>query len=150
MNSLVISGDAPGDSTELAFRADPENPRAVWNDSTPESALTYFDNHMLEIRFVLGTRFKHAGATEITRASLSHPGSPIKYLLIDISGLDDVDMCISSYFDEITQGIPVALVGSGPADRVLARFFMRKIDPLHRCGYVESRSAALEFLGRHA
>lgn len=150
MNSLVISGETQGDSPDLAQRADQEAPRVVWSDSTSETTLTYFENEMLEISFVHGTRFKLSSATEVTRTALAHTGSTIRYLLIDVSGLDDVDMCLSTYFDEVSEGIPVSLLGSGPADQVLARFFMRKIDPLHRCSYAETRADALEFLQKHA
>lgn len=149
MSSLTVSGDAPGESPDSTRSAHWADLHPVWIETTSQATLRYFGNELLEIRFAAGSRFKLSNATEITRACVEHAGSKISYMLFDISGLDDLDMGLSSYFDEVAEGIPVALVGTGPADQVLARFFMRKIDPLHRCLYVESRAAALKFLARH-
>ena len=72
------------------------------------------------------------------------------HLVIDISGLDDVEADVPPFFNGLIRNLRVAMLGSGPADQVLARFFMRKLDGDRTCAYFERRSDAVEFVFRSA
>ncbi|MFL4477653.1 hypothetical protein ACIPUB_05145 [Paeniglutamicibacter sp. ORCA_105] len=111
--------------------------------------LTFRGNELLEVTFRPRTELKIpvvVGLLALVDAELERR---VRYLLVDIGGLDSVDADVADIVNSTCKGIRIALLGSGPADRVLARFFMRKIDPLRQLSYVESRQDALTFLLEH-
>jgi hypothetical protein len=124
--------------------------------SVPESTidtefaqLNFFADDLLEVNFTPRTELKVPMVVELLTHADAWPEHRAKYLLIDISGLDSVDADVSCIFNSTTKGVRIALLGAGPADRVLARFFIRKINPSRQLTYVESRHDALAFLFEH-
>lgn len=111
--------------------------------------LTFHGLDLLEVQFKPRTVLTAVMVVELLDRIASVPEQRVKYLLIHICGLDAVDSDVPWIFNSSTEGIRIALMGAGPADRVLARFFMRKLDPSREMAYVEGRQDALEFLLRN-
>lgn len=120
--------------------------RPVWTQQSEQAQLTFFANELLEISFSPRTELTVPTVMELLAFLDARIQRRIKYLLVDIGGLDRVDADVSRVFNSMTKGMSIALLGAGPADRVLARFFVRKIDPLRRFTYTEGRQDALTFL----
>ncbi|NKG19429.1 hypothetical protein [Paeniglutamicibacter terrestris] len=120
--------------------------RPVWTQENEHAQLTFFANELLEISFSPRTELTAPTAMELLAIANARLEHRIKYLLIDICSLDRIDVEVSRIFNSVTEGIRIALLGAGPTDRVLARFFVRKIDPLRRFTYTERRQDALAFL----
>ena len=111
--------------------------------------LTFRGKELLEVNFKPRTELKIPVMVDLLARVDTELERRVKYLLVDLGGLDAVDADVAGIFNSICKGIRIALLGAGPADRVLARFFMRKIDPLRQLSYVESRQDALTFLLEH-
>jgi hypothetical protein len=120
--------------------------RPVWTQQSEQAQLTFFANELLEISFSPRTELTVPTVMKLMAFLDARIQRRIKYLLVDIGGLDRVDADVSRVFNSMTKGMSIALLGAGPADRVLARFFVRKIDPLRRFTYTERRQDALTFL----
>lgn len=118
----------------------------AWTHESEHAQLTFFPSDLLEVKFRPRTELTVETVTELLALPAARLEHTVKYLLVDICGLDRVDADVPCLFNPMTEGMRIALLGSGPTDRVLARFFMRKIDPLRRFTYVESRQDALAFL----
>lgn len=118
----------------------------AWTHESEHAQLAFFPSELLEVKFRARTELTVETVTELLKLADARLDRPVKYLLVDICGLDRVDADVPCLFNPVTEGMRIALLGAGPTDRVLARFFMRKIDPLRRFTYVESRQDALAFL----
>jgi hypothetical protein len=121
----------------------------VSTEDHEHAQLTFHGNELLEVVFMPHTDLKVPILVALIARVGLEPERRVKYLLVDIRGLDSVDAEVAGIFNSVSKGICVALLGSGPADRVLARFFMRKIDPLRQLSYVENRRDALTYLLEH-
>ncbi len=117
-----------------------------WNASLPYAALTYFTDDILEIVLDPDTRFSTSLVFGIVNEFSARCETRAGRVLIDISGITSMENDVARVFGQITASMRVALLGFGPADRVLARFFMRKLDSKNSCIYVEERQQALDFL----
>ncbi|MFF5793079.1 hypothetical protein ACFY5D_13615 [Paeniglutamicibacter sp. NPDC012692] len=112
--------------------------------------MAFFEDHILEIYFPPGTMLALSTLEEMSEYYEERTNEVYPHLLIDISGLDDVEADVPPYFNGLIRNLRVAMLGSGPADRVLARFFMRKLDGGRTCAYFEQGSDAVEFVLRSA
>ncbi|WP_181578484.1 hypothetical protein [Arthrobacter sp. AQ5-05] len=118
----------------------------VWTIDNERAELTLVGSELLEAKFHPGTVLTLETARELWGLADAHLERKIKYLIVDLCGLDGVKADATAMLDPMTDGIRVALLGTGPADRVLARFFMRSFNPARQFTYVESRQDALAFL----
>lgn len=114
-----------------------------------QALLTFRGDGLFEVNFKPRTELKIPVMVDLLARVDTEAEQRVKYLLVDLGGLDSVDADVAGIFNSTCKGIRIALLGSGPADRVLARFFMRKLDPLRQLSYVESRRDALAFLLDH-
>ncbi|MDQ0094607.1 hypothetical protein [Paeniglutamicibacter psychrophenolicus] len=117
----------------------------VWSQNIKHARLTFFANELLEVDFHPRTVLSVETVRELWGLADARLERKVKYLLVDVCGIDSVKPNVTALIDPMTEGMRTALLGSGPADRVLARFFMRKVDPARRYMYVESRQDALAF-----
>lgn len=144
--SLDVGTGTMNGSIVLAPVTPSAEPHVVWTQESEHAELTFHTNELLEISFKPHTELTVPTVTGLLATANTRLEHRIKYLLIDICGLDRVDAEVSRIFNSETGGIRIALLGAGPTDRVLARFFARKIDPLRRHTYTERRQDALAFL----
>ena len=108
--------------------------------------MTFFEDHILEVQFKTGTTLTLAMLVEMLEQFESRSSGLAARLIVDISGLDDIGPDVPAYFNSLIRNLRVGVLGSGPADQVLARFFMRKLDEDHTCAYFERRNDAVEFV----
>lgn len=118
----------------------------VWTHSSRHADLTFFANELLEVNFRPGTVLTLETVRELLRLADARLERKVKYLLVDLCGIDSVKPNALALIIPMTDGMRTALLGFGTADRVLARFFLRKLNPIHQFTYVESRHEALAFL----
>lgn len=123
---------------------------SLWAWSGAQARTEFFENHILEISFKAGTTLTLSTVQEILAYFEAQANDLRAHLVVDISGLDDVEADVPPYFNGLIRNLRVAMLGSGPADQVLARFFMRKLDGDRTCAYFERRSDALEFVSQSA
>ena len=141
--------EAPDRSADLPAAAQSTDFLPISTMDCEHALLTFRGNELLEVNFKPRTELKIPVMVDLLARVDTELERRVKYLLVDIRGLDSVDADVAGVFNSTCKGIGIALLGSGPADRVLARFFMRKIDSLRRLSYVESRQDALTFLLEH-
>ena len=125
-------------------------PRCLWIWSGARSRMAFFEDHVLDIRFKAGTTLTLSSMQEMLAYFEKQENELRAHLIIDISGLDDVEADTPPFFNGLIRNLKVAILGSGPADQVLARFFLRKLDGDRACAYFERRSDAVEFVLRRA
>ena len=118
----------------------------MWTTGNERAELTFFAPELIEAKFHPGTVLTLETVRELWDLADAHLERKIKYLIVDLCGLDRVKADATAMLDPMTDGIRVALLGTGPADRVLAKFFMRSFNPARQFTYVESRQDALAFL----
>lgn len=117
----------------------------VWSQDSKHARLTFFANELLEVEFPSRTLLSVQMVRELWDLADARLERKVKYLLVDLCGIDGVKSDVTALIDLMTEGMRTALLGAGPADRVLARFFMRKVNPARSYTYVESRQDALAF-----
>ncbi|MDO2935652.1 hypothetical protein Q2T94_15190 [Paeniglutamicibacter sulfureus] len=151
MTIIPAIGMIPGGPEEPASILGTPGSADVLTMPTMESGpalLTFHGNELLEIDFKPRTELTVPMVLELLE-DIGKAERRVRYLLVDICGLDSIDPEVSCIFNSTTKGVRSVFQGSGPADRVLARFFMRKIDTSRRFTYVENRQDALAFLLNH-
>lgn len=145
-----ISGPAEGDLS-IATSLDPgATSVGNWTWTGPCSWMTFTAERVLEIGFSSGTILTVAALVEMQEQFLSRSRGLDARMIIDVSGLDGVAIGIPPLFSKVVAKNRAAILGSGPADRVLARFFMRKLLREHQCAYFEHWGAAREYVVTHA
>lgn len=112
--------------------------------------MTLSADDVLEIGFVPGTLLSAQVTEEMHRQYKSRFKEPDVHLIVDISGVDGVAAGVPKQFSAMIPRARVAILGEGPADRVLARFFMRKLSPGHNCSYFENIDKAREHVLSYA
>ncbi|GAA1496726.1 hypothetical protein GCM10009628_17290 [Paeniglutamicibacter kerguelensis] len=122
----------------------------LWIWSGAQARMAFFADDLLEIRFKAGTTLSLSTMMEMLDYFERQASGLRAHLVIDISGLDDVEADVPPRFNRLIRNLRAAMLGSGPADQVLARFFMRKLDGDRTCAYFERRSDAVEFVLRNA
>ncbi|WP_183509481.1 hypothetical protein [Paeniglutamicibacter cryotolerans] len=138
-------------SASLTHVSDPETAAAqLWTWTAPFSRMTFSEDNVLEVGFSPGTTLTVATFMHMQEQYFSRTSELDAHLIIDISGLDGVAVGVAEYFSKVVSKNRVAILGSGPADRVLARFFIRKLLRDHSCAYFERFSAAREHVLTHA
>ncbi|WP_411730555.1 hypothetical protein [Paeniglutamicibacter sp.] len=145
---MTILGDST-DTLEPATASEVVAPGAaqlLWKSTQPHVQIRYFDDDLLEVSFTPGTVLTISMVQDILNALTSRLETKTGHLLANISGLSNVDTDVARVFSKFSRNVRVALLGSGPADQVLARFFMRNLHPEHLCAYVEGREEAIAFL----
>ncbi|MDO5745259.1 MAG: hypothetical protein Q4P23_12405 [Micrococcaceae bacterium] len=120
--------------------------RLQWTASVSRARLSYYTPDLLELDFSLGTRLTLPLVHDILDEFSARCEHKTGRLLVYVSRISSVDAEVVRAFSKITSTMRVALLGFGPADRVLTKFFMRNHDPQHPCAYVEERGEALDFL----
>lgn len=130
-----VAGPVPRDAVQ----------HPVWSQDSRYARLKFFANELLEVEFRPRTVLAVETVRELWDLADTRLERKVQYLLVDLCGLDSVKSDVASLIDHMTEGMRIALLGSGPADRVLARFFMRKVDPGRRYAYFENRQDALAY-----
>ena len=145
-----ISGLAGGDLS-LTTSSDPHaisvNP---WTWTGLCSSMTLSEERVLKIGFSPGTTLTVAALVEMQGEFLARSRGLDVHLIVDVSGLDGVAVGIPTHFSKIAAKNRVAILGAGPTDRVLARFFLSKLPREHRCAYFEHWGSAREYVVTHA
>lgn len=121
-------------------------PDPLWSSSLAPVAISYFDNDLLEISFEPGTALTLPMMQEILESLTPRLETKTGHLLVSICGINNVDAEAARVFSKISTTMRVVLLGAGPADRVLARFFMRNLPADLPCRYTEGREEAMAFL----
>lgn len=124
----------------------PEAGKLLWTSALPHVNLWYFDNGLLEMSFTPDTVLTSPMVHDILVLLSSRLGSDPSHMLANISGLNNVDGDATRVFSKVSTMMRIALLGTGPADRVLARFFMRGLPEDLTCHYAEERAKAMAFL----
>ena len=135
------TGPLPAEPPAVPQGSDP-----VWRSSLPRVGMSYFENDPLEISFEPGTALTVPMMQEILESIAPRLETTTGHLLISICGINTVDGDAARVFTKISTNMRVALLGAGPADRVLARFFMRNLPSDLACRYTQGREEALDFL----
>lgn len=106
---------------------------------------------VLEVGFAPGTTLTARLVRQASAAAAgSGPQQVPAHLLVHVSGLDGVApraACVLGGLDGIGR---IAFLGSGPADRVTARFMMSALPHGTEVRYLEDRDEALRYLKRDA
>ncbi|GAA4365396.1 hypothetical protein [Paeniglutamicibacter cryotolerans] len=97
---------------------------------------------MLEIGFFPGTTLNVAMFVEMQQQYFARNHEADAPVFVDVSGLDGVAGGVAERFSHGVARNRVALLGSGPTDRVLARFLMGKLGQKHHCAYFERYATA--------
>lgn len=107
--------------------------------------------NILEVTFVPGCALDSTLLNEVARGAESIIEHTPVHVLVDISSLVRVDPPAATAFSTYDGLGRVAILGFGPADRVLARFFMTATtsEATAEMSYFEERSAAFAYLGGH-
>lgn len=140
------------DSMEFADRAAPlaseqcQTPTTLWKESLRFVDMVYFDNDLLEMDFVWDTVLNSSMIKDVLELLSSRLPSTAGHLLVNISGLNNVEYDTTRIFSKFAGSLRLALIGTGPADLVLARFFMRNLPADLPCLYAQTREEAMAFL----
>lgn len=110
--------------------------------------MALFEDSILEIGFLPGTMLTRAAMEDMVDHFKERANKVRAHFIIDLSGIDNLEVDVAARVDRIIRNSRVALLGSGPADKVLARFLMRKLDPERTCEYFERRANAVEYVLR--
>ncbi|GER21739.1 hypothetical protein NCCP1664_02360 [Zafaria cholistanensis] len=123
-------------------------------DSTASPDTTTFrplPGGVLEVGFAPRTTLTARLVRQLSDAAAgSGSGQVPAHLLVHVSALDGVApraSCVLGGFDGIGR---IAFLGSGPADRVTARFMMSALPHGTEARYLEDRDEALHYLKRDA
>lgn len=120
--------------------------KLLWTSALPNVHLSYFDNGLLEMGFPPDTVLTSSMVQDILALLSSRLKSDPRHMLANISGLNNVDGDATRVFSKVSTMMRIALLGTGPADRVLARFFMRGLPEDLTCHYTQDRAEAMSFL----
>lgn len=156
----TISMQAPADDhgsmldaappPELAMAGPREAPERGTPDWNSASAGVWKHSHdLVEVSFGSGCVLEADIVNEVAHGVGGLMENPPVRVLIDVSGLARVEPAAAAKFRKVEGVSRLALIGYGPADQVLARFFMTSMAggtnvPID---YFQDRAAAFEYLG---